>query len=123
MVFDARTGAELYKARVGGAGNTFSASPWAVNGKVFFLSEDGVTFGIEAGDKYVEIAKIDLGEMSLATPALAPDALFIRTMTKLYRIAGKQASKAIDQAKGPGPIPGRRGADWLLLISKASMVD
>ena len=89
MVFDAKTGAEIYKARVGGVGNTFSASPWAVNGKVFFLSEDGVTFGIEAGDKYVEVAKNDLGEMSLATPALAPDAMFIRTMTKLYRIAGK----------------------------------
>jgi len=29
--------------------------------------------------------------MSLATPALAPDAMFIRTMTKLYRIAGSQA--------------------------------
>jgi hypothetical protein len=27
--------------------------------------------------------------MSLATPALAPDAMFVRTMTKLYRIAGK----------------------------------
>jgi outer membrane protein assembly factor BamB len=89
MVLDAQSGAEIYKARVGGIGNTFSASPWAVDGKVFFLSEDGVTFGIEAGDKYVEIAKNDLAEMSLATPALAPDAMFIRTMTKLYRIAGK----------------------------------
>jgi hypothetical protein len=89
LVLDAVTGKEVYKARVGGIGNTFSASPWAVDGKVFFLSEDGVTFGIEAGDKYVEIAKNDLAEMSLATPALAPDAMFIRTMTKLYRIAGK----------------------------------
>jgi outer membrane protein assembly factor BamB len=89
MVFDAGTGAEIYKARVGGAGNTFSASPWAVNGKVYFLSEDGVTFGIVAGDKYEEIARNDLGEMSLATPALAPDAMFVRTMTKLYRIAAK----------------------------------
>jgi outer membrane protein assembly factor BamB len=91
LVMDAKTGAEIYKARVGGIGNTFSASPWAVNGRVFFLSEDGVTFGIEAGDKYVEIAKNDLGEMSLATPALAPDAMFIRTMTRLYRIADSQA--------------------------------
>ncbi|HYN09538.1 MAG TPA: PQQ-binding-like beta-propeller repeat protein [Vicinamibacterales bacterium] len=90
LVLDAKTGAEIYKARVGGVGNTFSASPWAVDGKVFFLSEDGVTFGIEAGDKYVELAKNDLGEMSLATPALAPDAMFVRTMTKLYRIAGSQ---------------------------------
>ncbi len=41
---------------------------------------------IEAGDKYVEMGKSSLDEMSLATPALAPDAMFIRTQTKLYRI-------------------------------------
>jgi outer membrane protein assembly factor BamB len=89
LVLDAKTGGEVYKARVGGIGNTFSASPWAVNGKVFFLSEDGLTIAIEAGDKYVEVARNDLAEMTLATPALAPDAFFIRTMTKLYRISGK----------------------------------
>jgi outer membrane protein assembly factor BamB len=85
-VFDAATGKEIYKARVGGTGNTFSASPWANNGKVYFLSEDGHTFTIEAGDAYKELGKNSLDEMSLATPALAPDALFIRTQTKLYRI-------------------------------------
>ena len=86
-VFDAAEGKEIYKARVGGAGNTFSASPWAAGGKVFFLSEDGHTFVIEAGDKYVELGKNSLDEMSLATPALAADAMFIRTQTRLYRIA------------------------------------
>jgi outer membrane protein assembly factor BamB len=85
-VLDAQTGKEIYKARAGGIGNTFSASPWAVNGRVFLLSEDGHTFVIEAGDRYVELAKNSLDEMTLATPALAPDALFIRTQTKLYRI-------------------------------------
>ena len=85
-VLDALDGTEIYKARVGGSGNTFSASPWASNGKVYFLSEDGHTFVIEAGDKYVELGKSSLDEMSLATPALAPDAMFIRTQTKLYRI-------------------------------------
>jgi outer membrane protein assembly factor BamB len=88
-VFDAATGKEVYKARVGGGGNTFSASPWANNGRVYFLSEDGHTFVIEAGDKYVEVAKNSLDEMSLATPALAPDALFVRTQTRLYRIAAR----------------------------------
>ena len=85
-VFDSQTGKEVYKARAGGAGNTFSASPWAADGKVYLLSEDGHTFVIEAGDKYVEVAKNSLDEMSLASPALAPDTLFIRTQTKLYRI-------------------------------------
>ena len=85
-VFDSQTGKEIYKARAGGSGNTFSASPWAADGKVYLLSEDGHTFVIEAGDKYVELSKNSVDEMSLASPALAPDTIFLRTQTKLYRI-------------------------------------
>lgn len=86
-VFDAKTGREIYKARAGGAGNTFSASPWAADGKVYLLSEDGHTFVIAAGDTYVELAKNSIDEMSFASPALAPDTLFLRTQTRLYRIS------------------------------------
>ena len=86
QVFEAKTGKELYKARVGGVGNTFSASPWAYGGKVFFLSEEGDTFVIKPGDTYEEIAKNSLGEMTLASPAVTRDGLFVRTQSKLYRI-------------------------------------
>jgi len=85
-VFDAQTGKEIYKARAGGSGNTFSASPWAADGKIYLLSEDGHTFVIEAGDKYVEVAKNSMDEMSFASPALAANTIFLRTQTKLYRI-------------------------------------
>ena len=85
-VFDSQTGKEIYKARAGGSGNTFSASPWAADGKIYLLSEDGQTFVIEAGDKYVELSKNSLDEMSLASPALAADTIFLRTQTRLYRI-------------------------------------
>ena len=86
QVFDAKSGKELYKARVGGVGNTFSASPWASGDKVYFLSEEGDTFVITPGDTYVEIAKNSLGEMAFASPAVTRDGLFIRTQAKLYRI-------------------------------------
>lgn len=86
-VHDAKTGERLYRARVGGGGHTFSASPFAYGGKVFFLSEDGDTFvAKESGDTYEEIGKNSLGEMSFASPAIAGDSLFVRTQTKLYRI-------------------------------------
>jgi outer membrane protein assembly factor BamB len=85
-VFDSQTGKEIYKARAGGSGNTFSASPWAADGKIYLLSEDGHTFVIEAGDSYVELAKNSVDEMSFASPALAPGTIFLRTQTKLYRI-------------------------------------
>jgi outer membrane protein assembly factor BamB len=86
QVFDAKTGREIYKARVGGVGNTFSASPWACGGKVFFLSEEGDTFVINPGDTYDEIAKNSLGELAFASPAVTRDGLFLRTQTRLYRI-------------------------------------
>ena len=90
MVLDAATGKEIYKARAGGSGHTFSASPWAADGRVYLLSEDGDTFVIQAGDRYVELAKNSLDEMSLASPALAPHALFLRTQTRLYRIGAAE---------------------------------
>src|SRR5262249_48883635 len=49
--YDARTGQEVYKDRLGGA-NAFTSSPWAYDGKIFCLSEDGDTFVIKAGTKF-----------------------------------------------------------------------
>jgi outer membrane protein assembly factor BamB len=86
QVADARTGVEVFKARMGGGGHTFSSSPLASQGRIYFTSEDGDTFVLRAGDQYEEIAKNSLGEMSLATPAVDADSLFVRTQTRLYRI-------------------------------------
>jgi outer membrane protein assembly factor BamB len=87
QVFNATTGAEIYKARVGGVGNTFSASPVASNGRVYALSEDGDTFVFGIGDTYEELSKNSLGEMSLASPAVDATGFFIRTQKKLFRVA------------------------------------
>jgi outer membrane protein assembly factor BamB len=86
QVFDGKSGREIYKARVGGVGNTFSASPWAYAGKVFCLSEEGDTFVLNPGDAYDEVGKNSLGEMAFASPAVTRDGLYIRTQGRLYRI-------------------------------------
>jgi outer membrane protein assembly factor BamB len=88
QVADAKTGTEIYKARVGGGGHTFSSSPLASEGLVYLISEEGEGFVLRAGDKYDEISKNSLGEMSFASPAADSDSLYIRTATKLYRIGG-----------------------------------
>lgn len=85
-VLDAKTGKQHYKVRIGGGGHTFSASPVASGSRVYFLSEDGVTFVLGTGDRYEEIAKNELDEMSLASPAIAGNALYIRTQSKLFKI-------------------------------------
>jgi outer membrane protein assembly factor BamB len=87
-VFNATTGEELYKVRVGGGGHTFSASPVAAGSRVYLLTEAGVTFVLEAGEQYKEIARNDLDEMTLASPAIAGGAIYVRTETKLYKMGG-----------------------------------
>jgi outer membrane protein assembly factor BamB len=86
QVADAKTGEQVYKARVGGGGQSFSSSPIAAGGRIYVLSEDGDTFVFEAGDSYRELAQNSLGEMSLATPAADADSLYVRTQTRLFRI-------------------------------------
>ena len=86
QVADAKTGQQVYKARVGGGSQTFSSSPIAAGGRIYVLSEDGDTFVFEAGDAYRELARNSLGEMSLASPAADADSLYLRTQTRLYRI-------------------------------------
>ncbi len=89
QVADAETGKELYKARVGGGGLTFSASPLASQGRIYATSEDGDVVVFEAADEYKELAKNSFGEMSLATPAADANSLYVRTATKLYRVTNK----------------------------------
>lgn len=86
---DARTGQEIYgRQRIAPAGIVaFTASPWASNGRIFALSEDGDTYVIRAGSTYEVIGKNALGEMAMATPAIARGSLIIRTASSLYRIA------------------------------------
>jgi outer membrane protein assembly factor BamB len=84
---DARTGKEVYgKQRMESGAGAFTASPWAYNGKIFCLSEDGDTFVIQAGPEYKLLGKNSLNEMCMATPAIAGSSLIIRTASKLYRI-------------------------------------
>jgi outer membrane protein assembly factor BamB len=87
ICYDARTGQEVYPRRRITAGTLFTASPWAYNGKIFALSEDGDTFVIQAGPEFAVLGRNSLDEMTLSTPAVARGSLIIRTATKLYRIA------------------------------------
>ena len=80
-MLDAKSGKQVYKVRVGGGGQTFSASPVAAGSRIYFLSEDGVTFVLDTGDVYKEVARNELGELALSSPAIAGNALYIRTQS------------------------------------------
>jgi outer membrane protein assembly factor BamB len=88
LCHDARTGKQIYpRQRVSVEASGFTASPWAYNGKIFAISEDGDTFVMEAGASFKLLGKNTVDGMVLATPAIARGSLFIRTNSKIYRIA------------------------------------
>ena len=93
--FDARTGKPLFEQQRLPEGKHFSASPWANNGRVFCLNEDGVTFVVRAGDKFelLHTNKLADDDMCLATPAMVGDRLLIRTSARIYCIRKAPTSR------------------------------
>ncbi len=84
---DARTGKEIYgRQRITAEASGFTSSPWAYNGKIFAMSEEGDTYVIQAGPEFKVLGKNSLNEMTLATPAISRGSLIVRTASKLYRI-------------------------------------
>lgn len=80
---EARTGTAVWTSRLPG---TYSASPVSAAGRVYFFSEDGKTTVIEAGREFKVLADNLLDEGFMASPALAGNALVVRTRTHVYRI-------------------------------------
>ena len=90
--FDAKTGVQAYKARIGEGGD-FTSSPWGYRDKIFCMNEEGKTFVIRAGDNYELLDSNDLEEMTLATPALIGDRLIVRTKNHLYSIRDRRGNE------------------------------
>ena len=67
-------------------GGTYSASPLYAEGRIYVQSEDGECVVFAAADEFRELARNDLGERSLASFAVADQALIIRTSEAVYRI-------------------------------------
>ena len=88
---EARTGKEIYpRQRITSEASGFTSSPWAYNGRIFAMSEEGDVYVIQAGPEFKVVGKNSLNEMTLATPAIVRDSLFVRTASKLYRLTKRK---------------------------------
>ena len=86
--YDGATGERLYRARVGGGGS-FSASPIAADGRLYFANEDGDIFVARAGRTYQEIAKNEMKAVIMSTPAISDGVVIVRTLDHVYGIGEK----------------------------------
>jgi outer membrane protein assembly factor BamB len=83
--YDAATGEEIYRERVG-RGESFSSSPVASDGRLFFSSEDGSTFVIRAGRDYELLGTNELGDIVMTTPAISDGTMLIRGAMYLWAL-------------------------------------
>jgi outer membrane protein assembly factor BamB len=84
--YDAKTGERVYRARVGGGGS-FAASPIAADGRLYFANEDGDVIVARAGRTYEELARNQMKEVIMGTPAISDGFIIVRTMGHVYGIA------------------------------------
>jgi outer membrane protein assembly factor BamB len=83
--YKAKTGERIYRARVGGSGS-YSASPVAADGRLYFTSETGEVHVVKAGPQYELLATNEIGETCMATPAISAGLIVVRTLGHVYGI-------------------------------------
>jgi len=81
---DAKTGEVLWQERLEG---NFSASPLYADGRIYLFNHDATATAIAADRRYKKLAENHLNGDMRASPAVAGNALLLRTRTHLYKIA------------------------------------
>ena len=84
--FEAASGKRLWMERIGGG---HSASMVSADGKVYVLSDEGVTTVIRPGPKFDVVAMNKLGERCSASPAISGGRIYIREEKHLYAIGAR----------------------------------
>lgn len=80
---DAKTGRRVYQTRLDGV---FFASPVAADGKIYLASQTGETIVVKAGRVPSVLARNDLGERLVASPAISNGQIFLRSDGRLFAI-------------------------------------
>lgn len=86
---NAKTGEMVWQERLPGKGDYY-ASPVAADGKIYALSEEGVTTVIAAKPSYELISANPLGERCMASLAISDGQIFIRSDETLFCIAERR---------------------------------
>ncbi len=86
-VYEAKTGRRLVQSRLGDGKTGFTASPVAADGKIYFPSEEGDVYVVKDGETAEVVATNRLGEVTMATPAIADGIIYFRTRDHVIAIA------------------------------------
>lgn len=87
--FNATTGEIIYSERLNGPAQGYTASPVSDGRHIYFSGETGKVLVVPLSDTFSVKATDDLGDLCMASPAIADGTLFFRTQTKLIAIGEK----------------------------------
>jgi len=90
LCFEAATGKQLWKSRLGGG---FSASPIYANGLLYVPNEEGNLFVIRASRDFEIVAQNHLHDGGFASPVILGDRIYLRTNHHLYCIGNPAAQE------------------------------
>jgi outer membrane protein assembly factor BamB len=82
---DAKSGRLIWQQRLAAAGSYY-ASPLAADGRIYVTNEDGVVTVLAAKPSFQVLAVNDLGERTLASPAVSDRTIFLRSDEHLWAI-------------------------------------
>lgn len=86
---DASTGRPLYEQRRLPQAYAFKASPVGANGRLYLATEEGDVVVLRLGDTFEVLATNRMADQSfISSPIVADGALYLRSRTHLFKIAG-----------------------------------
>jgi len=102
---EAKTGREFWRQRLRAGGDHW-ASPLYTDGKIYFSGKKGVVSVISAAKDFQLLAENGLDASFIASPAVAGNAIILRSLTNLYCIAEDYETAPQSEIAGkPKPEP------------------
>jgi outer membrane protein assembly factor BamB len=89
--YEVSTGKAVYRERIGG--ESYTASPVAADGRLYFTSEQGEVRVVRAGAEFELLAVNDLDDVCMAPPAISGGTLFVRSQHFLFALGRKPSEK------------------------------
>jgi outer membrane protein assembly factor BamB len=87
VCLEAKTGEIIARSRIGG---NYSASPILSDGKLYLFSREGFCTILECTPEFTQVARMNLENPIMASPAVLGNDLILRSQNRLYRIRGRQ---------------------------------
>ena len=84
---DAPTGDVHWRERVG---DSCYSSPLWIDGRLYGISKRGEVVVLAASDEFEELGRVNLGEKTFATPAIADGVMYLRTESRLFSLGRKK---------------------------------